>query len=263
MDEGEAWAAYFYPGTRVLRNKLGIQDQDKLQKAERFLVSRRIAQVKAGLVKIPRTYDGEHLKAIHAHLFKDVYEFAGEYRNVSIGKRVNDNDQARWFLRPADLEQWLNELGETVREIPWEELNRGELVHEISGIHTYTNIAHPFREGSGRTARIYLEHILEGTGHSLDFDRVGEREWNEAARDSIAPGRQWPAAGPLRFEPQEQVFEKIVVDRVAAVAAPAIPDAVRLAQLDFPTGPQLGNSPTASSRATPRSSAGRALYLER
>jgi cell filamentation protein len=72
---------YVYPGTSVLRNRLGVTDPDFLDKQERALV---VLRSRRG---IPRgTFDLTHLRAIHRHLFQDIYDWAGELRTVEISK---------------------------------------------------------------------------------------------------------------------------------------------------------------------------------
>jgi cell filamentation protein len=72
---------YTYSGTDVLKNKLGIHDKDELDRMERRLVAQRAREgIPSG------RFDLDHLKAIHRHLFQDVYEWAGEIRTVELNK---------------------------------------------------------------------------------------------------------------------------------------------------------------------------------
>lgn len=72
---------YVYPGTTVLRNKFGIDNAAELDRAERLFTTKR------GKRGVPRgDFDLAHLKAIHRHLFQDVYDWAGEIRMVEISK---------------------------------------------------------------------------------------------------------------------------------------------------------------------------------
>ncbi len=72
---------YVYRGTHVLKNKFNIKSAAKLDFAERKLVSQRTSQ------GVPRgDFDLDHLKAIHRHLFQDIYDWAGEVRTVEIAK---------------------------------------------------------------------------------------------------------------------------------------------------------------------------------
>ena len=72
---------YLHPDRPVLRNKLGIFDARRLDLVERQLVTQRIAEgVHAGV------FDLAHLRAIHHHLFQDIYDWAGEVRTVELAK---------------------------------------------------------------------------------------------------------------------------------------------------------------------------------
>src|SRR5699024_10010446 len=89
----DTWESYFYPetidpvtGVGTLRNILGEHDGAALARREYVRTSARAEQLLRGEVPIPKTYDGEHLRAIHWYLFQDVYSWAGEYRTVNIFK---------------------------------------------------------------------------------------------------------------------------------------------------------------------------------
>ena len=72
---------YTYPGSTVLRNKLGLTHAAQLDRLERRLVTQRAAEgIPAG------GFDLAHLRTIHRHLFQDVYDWAGELRTVEIAK---------------------------------------------------------------------------------------------------------------------------------------------------------------------------------
>jgi len=75
---------YLYPGTSVLKNLRGLTDPQLRARFEARQTHRRIAE----LIDMPITggFDVAHLKAIHRHIFQDVYEWAGEFRTVNISK---------------------------------------------------------------------------------------------------------------------------------------------------------------------------------
>ncbi len=75
---------YLIPGTKTLQNKLGITDPAKLESFERKFTSARNAA--ALIAPVPGNLDFQHLKDIHANLFSDVYEWAGQTRTVNIAK---------------------------------------------------------------------------------------------------------------------------------------------------------------------------------
>lgn len=74
-----------YPGTSILINKFDIRTQDKLNEVENVLVSTRYAEWLNH--PLQQTFDFEHYKAIHYHLFSDLYEWAGQVRTVDISKK--------------------------------------------------------------------------------------------------------------------------------------------------------------------------------
>ena len=80
------WEDYFWPGTTVLANKLGVTDAGGLRRVEYLYAAQRQQEITDGHVAVPDTFDAEHLKAVHAHLFGDVYEWAGQWRTVNMTK---------------------------------------------------------------------------------------------------------------------------------------------------------------------------------
>jgi cell filamentation protein len=147
---------YVYPDTNVLRNRLGITDARKLDRVERRLVGDRIAEgVPSG------SFDLTHLRAIHRHLFQDVYDWAGELRTVEIFKGGNQF-QFRQYIPTgmADVHRRLIHAGFLKR------LPASEFAREAGIIMGDINYIHPFREGNGRTQAQYLSSWLNrpGTG---------------------------------------------------------------------------------------------------
>jgi cell filamentation protein len=73
-------ANYTYPGTDTLKNRFGETDLDKLQRLEARLVAIRHVEIELGYGPQSQ-FDADHLKAIHRHLFQDVFEWAGRTRD--------------------------------------------------------------------------------------------------------------------------------------------------------------------------------------
>jgi len=95
----DTWDSYFWePGGTVLRNLYGVRDGAVLARQEYRETYLRQVAIELGRVEIPRTYDAEHVRAIHRELFGNVYEWAGEYRTVGIAKGVEQ-------LRRADADR--------------------------------------------------------------------------------------------------------------------------------------------------------------
>lgn len=83
-DHDTRWNNYFYPGTEVLKNKLGITNAEELQQAEANITFKKLTELY--LNPIAGNFDAEHYREIHRYLFGDIYDFAGEYRNVDMRK---------------------------------------------------------------------------------------------------------------------------------------------------------------------------------
>jgi len=75
---------YLYPGTSILKNKLGIREQDKLNTTEADYTFVRLRELQEN--PLSGSYDFQHLCAIHKYVFQDVYEWAGKPREIDIFK---------------------------------------------------------------------------------------------------------------------------------------------------------------------------------
>lgn len=122
MTRFENWGDYFWPGQidecRV--NKLGIRDAELLEQNERVLSAGRAAEIASGAAPIARTNDLDHLRAIHRHLFQDVYEWAGELRVTELVRPSEDaNSPPNEFVKPEDVprlaEVVFSQLGDPAR----------------------------------------------------------------------------------------------------------------------------------------------------
>lgn len=158
---------YVYPGTAVLKNKLDLRDPEELDRAERRLVQTRIQEgAPAG------RFDLAHLRAIHRHLFQDVYEWAGELRTLEISKG-GSQFQFRQYIETgmADVHRRL-EASSFLRG-----LNRADFAREAGKIIGDVNYVHPFREGNGRTQALYLQQLAAQAGHKLDLTQIDPQGW--------------------------------------------------------------------------------------
>jgi cell filamentation protein len=163
---------YVIPGTTVLRNKFGISDAEELDRWERRRVLERFSEgAPTG------KFDLAHLRAIHRHLFQDVYDWAGEIRTLEISKG-GTTFMFRRFIEGgmADVHRRLSE---------WRFLKgldaagfaakAGEIIGDINHIH-------PFREGNGRTQMTYLVQLGDAAGHEIDVSRIERDIWYAASR---------------------------------------------------------------------------------
>ena len=130
----------------ILENKLNITDQAELAREEEKISKIRAKKMfETGYLNTLEAGTFESLKKIHKYLFDEIYEFAGELRKVNIAK---GNFR---FIPLAYLEEAIKNI-EKMPQSTYE---------EIIEKYVEMNIANPFREGNGRSARIWLDLILK------------------------------------------------------------------------------------------------------
>lgn len=154
-----------YPGTAILINKFDIRDEAKLNEVETVLVSARSAE----WITAPaaNTFDFAHYKAIHQFLFSDLYDWAGQIRTVNISKKGTIFCPAENIERQASLTfRWLKEQN-YLKGLP-----RNEFIEEFIDFYCSTNYLHPFREGNGRTQRVFLTQLVRNAEYDLNWSEV-------------------------------------------------------------------------------------------
>ena len=167
---------YLYAGTEVLKNKLGIRNQGELDAMERQIVLQRSRH------RVPTGhFDLDHLKAIHHHLFQDIYEWAGKLRTVEIAKG-GSQFQFRQYMATgmADVYRRLEQTDFL------KGLNSAAFAEQAGHIMGDVNYVHPFREGNGRTQFVYLEQLTKQAAHAIDLRRIAPKRWIAASRSAHA-----------------------------------------------------------------------------
>lgn len=147
----------------MLDNKLEITNEIELFKEKERITklkalelfdTNRINEFEVG------TYKG--LSSIHKYLFSDIYDFAGKMRNVNIAK-------GNFRFAPV---MYLEEVLKKIDEMPQDNFN------DIIKKYVEMNVAHPFREGNGRSTRIWLDMILKkDIGKVIDWSKVNKEEY--------------------------------------------------------------------------------------
>ena len=147
----------------VLNNKLGINDQMELAKEEeRITKIKAIRLFETGELNSFEVGTFAGLAQIHKYLFEDVYDFAGKIRTENISK---SNFR---FASAMYLEEALKQID----KMPQSNLD------EIIEKYIEMNIAHPFREGNGRSTRIWLDMILKKEiGKVIDWSKVNKEDY--------------------------------------------------------------------------------------
>jgi len=202
------WTSYFWPGTTVLRNKLGIHDPDELHTEEYLYASARQIDLELRVVIIPATYDADHLRNVHRHLFQDVYDWAGEHRTVSLAKNTSE------FAPTNRIASYLDAAASIADDMSWQSMTADQFAKAMAKVYAWVNHAHPFREGNGRAAKYWLSEIAEQSPWQLDFEQVEADIWNQAAASS-GPG---PGYTTLEFGTLIPVFAAMTHARLADLA---------------------------------------------
>ena len=147
----------------ALENKIGIDNSaDLAREEERISKKKAVALFETGLLDQLEAGKFSSLKAIHKYLFEDVYDFAGEIRKVNL---------AKGNFRFAPL-MYLETALENIDKMPQ------STFEEIVEKYVEMNIAHPFREGNGRSTRIWLDLILKNELHKVvDWSQVDKEDY--------------------------------------------------------------------------------------
>lgn len=153
---------YCYPGTTVLINLADLRDQTALDEFEHASALAR-AEEAYPTGRLGMT----HYKALHKHLFQDVYPWAGEYRTVRIAKGGS------MFCYPENIAGQMRRLFDDLAQKRYLRDRTPDLFSRNAATFlAELNAIHPFREGNGRTQLTYLTLLAEKAGHPLDLDRL-------------------------------------------------------------------------------------------
>lgn len=173
----------------ALENRLGITDSAELAREEERISKKKAAALyDSGFLDSldPGTFAS--LAAIHRYLFEDIYDFAGKTRSVNL---------AKGSFRFAPV-MYLDASLRNIEQMPQSTFD------EIVEKYVEMNIAHPFREGSGRSARIWLDLILKKElGRVVDWSLVDKEDYLLAMERS-----------PVRDIEIKHVLKAALTDRI-------------------------------------------------
>lgn len=173
----EKTADYCYKDTDVLINKLNITNDDDLFNAERELVSLRTYELNEKPLK--GNFDFKYLKDIHKYLFQDIYGWAGDIRNCNIAKQD-------LFCLTEHLESFGNDVfNKLKKEKYFIEYDYETTLKRLVELFADINALHPFREGNGRSQRIFIESLAKINGIYLDLTNVAKTDMIIASHESI------------------------------------------------------------------------------
>lgn len=147
----------------VLENKLGITDSAELaREEERISKTKALALFESGLLDTFEVGTFKGLCSIHKYLFEDIYDFAGKLRTVNIAK-------GNFRFAPV---MYLKAALQSIDNMPQSTFD------QIIEKYVEMNVAHPFREGNGRSTRIWLDCILKKELQQvIDWSKVDKEDY--------------------------------------------------------------------------------------
>lgn len=154
-----------YEGTTCLINKFGVKDSDRLSEIEG-----RITFAKAVALEqqpINGEFDFTHYRAIHRWLFCDIYDWAGEIRQVNLSKKGTAFTPVNEIEHMADLIFSRIASNDLFKNLP-----KRDYIAYIVELYCDINLLHPFREGNGRTQRAFFSQLIKTVGYDFSFARM-------------------------------------------------------------------------------------------
>lgn len=186
---------YFVEIDGALENKLGITGPDELAKAEYDLVAEQIGQILSS--EPPKQPDSNYLLSLHQQLFQKIYDFAGKVRTVNISKSDSPVPFCYADFIFSESQRIFNQLATDNYFVG---LPKDRFVEKLAWLSSELNALHPFREGNGRTIRLFITQLARNAGYLIDFLMT--------PHDSIVAADRAAFAGNLT--PLIELYNKIV-----------------------------------------------------
>ncbi|SES20139.1 Fic family protein [Psychrobacillus sp. OK032] len=158
-------------------NLLDINDFDELEQAEAFTFSIRAAQIEQGAYKIT-AFSKKDFVDLHYQLFQDIYSFAGQFRKVQLMKGTTR------FCQVQFLDAYASDLFNQLQNEPaWDSLVLA--AKRLAYFKSELNMLHPFREGNGRTTRIFLQEYTQSKGFFWNYNKIDRNDYMQAMIRSV------------------------------------------------------------------------------
>jgi cell filamentation protein len=182
---------YTDPRTGILKNLLGIAKEAELEKAEATFASIRSYELAQN--PIEGKFDLEHLKAIHRYMFKDLYAWAGQCRDIDIAKGDN------FFAHHVHIEAAGKALFDKLaKEKHLAGLSKADFCERAAFYLGEINALHPFREGNGRAQREFISHLAYKNGYYIEWKNLDEATMVQASIASFKHGDHSKLAAYIR-----------------------------------------------------------------
>lgn len=190
---------YYTPKSEdeVLPNKLGSTDPEKIAEEEYRGFLRAEIKFESELDSISN-FNWEIIASIHKTAFDHLYEFAGQLRQVNLSKGGFMFPAAKFL--PSSVEEFEKEF---LYPLPDSFDNYEELIEHVAPLHAEFLFIHPFREGNGRTARLFADLIARKSGFGrFNFDMITDKRMPEYITSV-------QAATGKNYEPMKRLFRSL------------------------------------------------------
>ena len=116
-------------------------------------------------------FDFEHYKSIHKYIFEDLYDWAGKIRDVDLSKKGTS------FTLAKDIESLAERCFARLKKENYFKTDDFDLfIENIVDFYCVSNMLHPFREGNGRTQRVFIAQLIRKNGFDIDFSEIDNDE---------------------------------------------------------------------------------------
>ncbi len=151
----------------TLKNKLGITDYDKLNLAERDITFSKFLNVKK---TFHTKFDVSYIKSIHSHIFEDIFDWAGEFREVPVYKQeLVIPGLSLNYTDPKNIEKELSDCLEKINDTNWSALTLEQKSATFTKYLTQFWLIHPFRDGNTRTTLTFATQFSKEYDFPLDL----------------------------------------------------------------------------------------------
>ena len=185
----------------ILKNIPGFTEQVLLDKFERIQATKALLDLQMNPVR--GQFDAAHICKIHERIFKNIYPWAGEFRQVNIRRSAS-----YYFAMVQFLEKNLNR---TLEKLAAENRLRGLDIDTFSVRAAHylgeLNTIHPFREGNGRAQREFIRELAAEAGYRINWARVTRNEMYDASVESHNLGKN-AALAALIYKAIEQLKKR-------------------------------------------------------
>lgn len=170
---------YVYPNTEVLKNKFRIRDSERLLEIEKTITLGAWQDIREGKIKIKKTFDYKHLKSLHKELFKDLYDWAGKERTVDISK------PGTLFCRAMFIEEEAKRIFNNLKKDNFlkDIKDKSKFSEKLGQLFLNINMLHPFREGNGRSQRLFIGDLAKENGYYLEWTNISKEEMIQISKN--------------------------------------------------------------------------------